>query len=76
MVNNPLKTVNALDNRLNGTRKMLCLCLNVSEKIVVKHMYKLLKLNTPRRRRLRKSIRRNQLSSGRVMTDTFSMTIQ
>ncbi|GFW08589.1 hypothetical protein TNCV_2776101 [Trichonephila clavipes] len=39
---------------------MLRFCLNVFEKIVAKHLHKLLKLHTSRRRRLKESIRRKQ----------------
>ncbi|GFT85010.1 putative mariner transposase [Trichonephila clavipes] len=54
---NPLNTMNALDDlQLHGTRKMLCWCLNVFEKIAAKHLKKLLRLHTSRRRRLRESI--------------------
>ncbi|GFU66657.1 hypothetical protein TNCV_3111411 [Trichonephila clavipes] len=43
---NPSKTMNMLDDRLHGTREMLCWCLNVFEKIVVKHLHKLQKIHT------------------------------
>ncbi|GFY25552.1 hypothetical protein TNCV_2486721 [Trichonephila clavipes] len=66
---NPSK-LNTFDNRLYGTQRMLRWCLNVFEKIVVKHLHKSLKLHTSRRRRLRESIR----CSGRGMTDIFCMT--
>ncbi|GFU33204.1 hypothetical protein TNCV_4157071 [Trichonephila clavipes] len=49
-----------LDDRLHGTRKMLRWCLNVFENIVVKHLYKSLKIHTSRIRRLRESIRRKR----------------
>ncbi|GFU26173.1 integrase catalytic domain-containing protein [Trichonephila clavipes] len=57
-VDNPLKTMDMLEDRLYGTRKMLRWCLNVFEKNVVKHLHKLLKIHTSRRRRLKESIRR------------------
>ncbi|GFV57819.1 hypothetical protein TNCV_3071981 [Trichonephila clavipes] len=52
---------NTLDDRLHGTCKMLRWCLNVLEKIVVKHLLKSLKMPTSRRRRLRESIRGKRL---------------
>ncbi|GFV37337.1 mariner Mos1 transposase [Trichonephila clavipes] len=52
--------MNTLDDRLHGTLKMLRWCLNVFEKIVVKHLHKSLKIYTSRRRRLRESIRRKR----------------
>ncbi|GFV52428.1 putative mariner transposase [Trichonephila clavipes] len=39
---------------------MLRWCLNVFEKIVVKHLHKSLKIHTSRRRRLKESIRRKK----------------
>ncbi|GFV45561.1 hypothetical protein TNCV_4855831 [Trichonephila clavipes] len=48
------------DFRLHGTQKMLRWCLNVFEKIVDKHLHKLLRLHTSRSRRLRESIRRKR----------------
>ncbi|GFX78511.1 uncharacterized protein TNCV_29511 [Trichonephila clavipes] len=49
-----------LDDQLHGERKMLRWCLNVFEKIVVKHLHKSLKMHTSRRRRLRESICRKR----------------
>ncbi|GFX64993.1 hypothetical protein TNCV_451311 [Trichonephila clavipes] len=57
---NPSKMMNSLDDRLHGTRKMLCWFLNLFEKIVVKHLHKSLKIHTSQIRRLRKSIRRKR----------------
>ncbi|GFW98680.1 hypothetical protein TNCV_2758581 [Trichonephila clavipes] len=74
---NPLKTMNTLEDlRRHGTRKMLRWCLNVLEKIVVKHLHKSLKVHTSQRRRLRESIRRKrpQLRQS-VTTGIFCMTM-
>ncbi|GFU09579.1 hypothetical protein TNCV_3026261 [Trichonephila clavipes] len=60
MAENPSKTMNTLDDRLHGMRKMLRWCLNVFEKIIVQHLHKALKGHTSRRRRFRERIRRNR----------------
>ncbi|GFT64460.1 hypothetical protein TNCV_2382171 [Trichonephila clavipes] len=43
-----------------GTQEMFRWCLNVFEKIVVKHLYTSLKIHTSRKHPLRESIRRKR----------------
>ncbi|GFW63459.1 hypothetical protein TNCV_401251 [Trichonephila clavipes] len=57
---NPSNTMSTFGDRLHGMNKMLWWCLNVFEKIVVKHFQKSWKVHTARRRRLRESIRRKR----------------
>ncbi|GFX38157.1 hypothetical protein TNCV_3837561 [Trichonephila clavipes] len=45
---NPSNAMNKSNDRLHGMRKMLRWCLNVFEKIVVKHLHKSLKIHTSR----------------------------
>ncbi|GFV89402.1 hypothetical protein TNCV_4152211 [Trichonephila clavipes] len=59
--------------RTSTSRKMLRWCLNVFKKIAVKHLSKLLRLHTSGRCRLRESIPRKSLSSGRVTIGIFCM---
>ncbi|GFY24364.1 hypothetical protein TNCV_1014131 [Trichonephila clavipes] len=50
--------MNTLDDRLHGTSKMLCWCLNVFENNFVKRLHKSLKIHSSRIRHFRESIRR------------------